>query len=62
MTGVQTCALPIQVFESYQKISKDLLPPKEQLHIFECGAKAVEKAKTRNIALEVAKSMSRRQH
>ena len=61
----QEAALETQIteaFESYKQISKDLLPPKEQLHIFECGAKAVEKTKTRNIALSVVKSMKNKQH
>lgn len=61
----QEAALETQIteaFESYKQISKDLLPPKEQLHIFECGAKAVEKTKTRNIAVRVAQSMRGNQH
>ena len=61
----QEAALETQIteaFESYKQISKDLLPPKEQLHIFECGAKAVEKTKTRSIALKVAQSMKGNQH
>ena len=40
-------------FDYYEKFSKDLIPPKEQLKIFECGIRAAQQDKIRNAALNV---------
>lgn len=40
-------------FEYYKKFSKDLIPQKEQLKIFECGVKAAKQDKVRQAAMNV---------